>query len=288
MNPLRWLLSQKLSVLAIALMAAGCVSSIPPSAVDPSKEAKVTKDPGAMSRIGDAAATRGDRDTALTFYRRAADLRPNDVDAQLTYSRALAAEGDINEATEVLRLAYSKLSGNVSLDAAFAKLLMSSHRPKEAVLVFEDGLRDHPRDAVLLIGLGVGLDSTARHTEAQAAYQRALTVEPDSIAARNDLGLSLALAGRYDVAIETLRPLRAELIASDRSEDAAAVDGNLALAYGLMGDLSAAASLNHLSLPQDQVASNARFYAEVRGGFRQRPMDEAAPPPDEAVPDPAP
>ena len=265
-------------MLICVTVLAGCVSSQPPQAVDQTKESRVADDPAAMSRIGDVAAAHGERETEVTFYRRAAELRPDDPEAQLSYARALVAAGRANDAVDVLRLTFQKAPDNSSVADSFGKLLLSEHKPREAAVIFDEGRHSHPQDAALQIGLGVSLDDTCRHTAAQSAYREALADEPDSVAARNDLGLSMVLAGDYDAAVKILSPLRAELVASGRSTEAASVGGNLALAYALMGNASAAARINSQVLPQDQVLNNARFYDLLRTSGSQGCGDDVAVP----------
>ncbi len=57
-----------------------------------------------------------------------------------------------------------------------------------------------PGDARGWTGLGVALDLAGAHGEAQAAYGRALAVDPLNRAARHNLALSLALASQALVA----------------------------------------------------------------------------------------
>lgn len=112
-------------------------------------------------------------------------------------------------------------------------------------------------DIRLFLCRGIALDRLRRHGEAQASYRQALAIDPRSVSARNDLGLSLALDGHYDEAVALLRPLAASADASPR------VRQNLALVYGLMGKSDLAAQLGAADLSPEDVSGNARFLASL-------------------------
>jgi cell division septation protein DedD len=97
-----------------------------------------------------------------------------------------------------------------------------------------------------------------RHDLAVAAYQKGLAVSPGSVALRNNLGLSLALRGRYAEALARLRPLGEGPEASRRTRQ------NLALVYGLQGDLSAAHRIGRIDLSEDELRDNLAYIASVR------------------------
>jgi hypothetical protein len=74
---------------------------------------------------------------------------------------------------------------------------------------------------------------------------------------RNNLGLSLALAGKHAEAIELLRAVVDEPGAKARNRQ------NLALAYGLAGDLTAAERISRLDLDEESVQNNLSYFAAL-------------------------
>ena len=74
---------------------------------------------------------------------------------------------------------------------------------------------------------------------------------------RNNLGLSLALSGQYAEAIELLRAIVDEPGAKARNRQ------NLALAYGLAGDLTAAERISRLDLDEEAVQNNLSYFAAL-------------------------
>ncbi|MBE7213289.1 MAG: tetratricopeptide repeat protein, partial [Gluconacetobacter diazotrophicus] len=207
---------------------AGCVS--PPSRVDTAAEERIARDPRAMMHIADTASASGDQNTAAAFYRRAVVLRPDDPAPALGLARSLAAQNRTGEAVAVLQDALPRMDGADAnrLRAALGQLLIAAHRPSEAVAVLRVALARTPDVPALLIGLGVALDANRDFPAAQDAYRRALAIEPNSIAARNDLALSTALNGDPAGALAALQALRDRIVEQGgQAGDLATVDGNL-------------------------------------------------------------
>lgn len=257
-----------LLMACVVVTVPGCVG--PPSRIDRTAEQRAASDPAALMRVAQAADRSGNPSTAAVFYRRAFDLDASNADAALGLAHALTVQGDADQATETLRTALARVaaSDSVRVRKALGDLLVLSHRPTEAVAVFRAGLDRLPNEVPLLIGLGVAQDNCRDHAAAQAAYRKALTIEPGSIAGRNDLGLSIALAGDTDTALETLRQVRAEIVANGgEANDLATIDGNLALVYAMQGNLAGAArSARGAASDPTDLAANMKFYSALAPG----------------------
>ena len=78
------------------------------------------------------------------------------------------------------------------------------------------------------------------------------------MAAKVNLGLSLALAGATDRALSILRPLASEPTADGR------VRQDLAVALTLAGDESQAGKILSADLPQDKVSAALTGYAALK------------------------
>ena len=257
--------SQAGSIAASGLVAAtlcGCVG--PPNRIDAAAQQRTADDPAAMTRIADVAAQSGDIQAADAFYKRAVTLDPANVDSQIKYAQVLAMQGHIEDAVGQLTQARAAIPDNPRLAATLGKLLVLAHRPGPATSVFRSALTAHPADPALLIGLGVALDADQNPDAAQVLYRRALAIEPHSMAARNDLALSLALSGHPADALEQFRMLRADISNAGAPQSAlATVSGNLALTYGLEGDMRNAAQTAATSLTPADLANNMRFYSAL-------------------------
>jgi Flp pilus assembly protein TadD len=268
-----------------ALALAGCVS--PPSRIDAAAEQRAASNPRAMLHIADAAASSGDVTTASSFYQRAVALSPGNADAVLGYARSLVAQNRTPEAIMAIEdaLPHADRTDGLRLRRSLGELLVLAHRPSEAVAIFCDALRTTPDAPELLIGLGVALDTTHDFPAAQSAFRRALAIEPNSIAARNDLALSMALQGQTRDALSSLKSLRDQVAeAGGKSSDLATIDGNLALVYAMVGDLHHAGEAGAgATASPDELANNMRFYsaldpaAPVSGALDRSGLPAAAP-----------
>lgn len=206
--------------LALALLVSACAGS---GDLEAERQAKVAEDPAAMMRIADAAERSGDTGGAVAFYRRAAELQPDLVDAQVGTARSLVEQGNVDEAVDILRAAHARDPSDTQLPATLGRLLMAANRPIEALSSFRDGLRQDPRSIPLLIGRGVALDATGQHEGAQSSYKEVLGLAPENPAARKNLALSLSLSQHGKKAA---RPSSADT-SSNRPENAPAHDGGV-------------------------------------------------------------
>jgi Flp pilus assembly protein TadD len=177
------------AALAVALSA--CTSDL---AVQ--RQERIAQDPAAMMRIAAAAETSGDTAGAMAFYQRAAALQPDSTAAQMGVARSLAAQGEVDQAIEVLRSVQKRESFDAELCSTLGRLLVTANRPDEALAAFEDGLSHDPQSVPMLIGQGVSLDAAGRHDAAQESYRKVLDIDPNNRAAQKDLALSLSLSGR--------------------------------------------------------------------------------------------
>jgi len=82
---------------------------------------------------------------------------------------------------------------------------------------------------------------------------------PDDVNLRNNLALSLALAGAFDESIEMFRELAAAPGATPR------VRQNLALVCGLAGQSEQAATVARIDLDDASVRNNLAYYQTLRG-----------------------
>lgn len=114
-----------------------------------------------------------------------------------------------------------------------------------------------PADPRVLVARGVVLDMLQRHAEAQDSYRLVLAAAPHDIPARNDLALSLTMTGQYQEAVDILTPIAKSATATPRLRQ------NLALVYGLMGDMERAKALSQVDLDDKATAANLLFFDYV-------------------------
>ena len=211
---------------------------------------------GKLVQLADAAASAGNPDAAAGMYEEAALLDPTSRAAALGLGDALLRLGRPGPAGEAFERA---LRGRADARAqlGYGRALLALNRPEVAIDHLENARSLAPRDVATLKALGVAYDQSGRHADAASAYRAGLALKPDDEALRTNLGLSLALGGDGPGAIAILKP-----VAEAPGADARARQ-NLALAYGLAGELAAAERLSQIDLGADDVRHNLAIFATL-------------------------
>jgi Flp pilus assembly protein TadD len=211
-----------------------------------------------LMRAGDASRARGDYAAAAALYRRAQNADPKATAPLIGLGEALAAGGANRQSADAFRRALALDPTNSRALRGLGNALIAQDQADLAIDEFEKALAADPRDYRAYSGLGVAYDSLAEHTKAQEYYYAGLEVAPDDPVLRNNLGLSLAFAGHYKGAIEILRPLALRPGATARDRQ------NLALVYGLSGDMARAKKFSRLDMDSREVERNLSYYAALR------------------------
>ncbi|HXJ03223.1 MAG TPA: tetratricopeptide repeat protein [Micropepsaceae bacterium] len=208
-------------------------------------------------RLARAARDAGDLSSAVNLYRTALNGQPDDAALTVEFADTLQDAGAFDEAIN----AYNKANGKMPrLDGllGLARVHLALGQADKALGFAEQARALAPTESRVLITRGVALDMLGRHPEAQGSYRAVLEVQPRSVAARNDLALSLALAGQYPEALDILTPMAKSTTAPPR------VRQNLALVYGLMGNKARATELSRVDLDKEATEANLRFFDYAR------------------------
>lgn len=211
----------------------------------------------ALMRVGNATRARGDYATAVTIYRRVADLAPTNSEPYLAMGDALMAIGAYNDAVSAYHGAISR-GATVDAYRGLGNALVSLDQPALALTQYEEAIRLAADDVRGYSGKGVALDMMGQYDAAQEVYREALGIAPDNKTILNNLGLSLAFSGKHDEAIEILRPIALDPAGTPRQRQ------NLALAYGMAGDMAAAARIARMDLDEASVQKNLAYYQILR------------------------
>ena len=112
------------------------------------------------------------------------------VGAMLLRAQALEAAGDIDGAVKLLEQVLASYPTLVTAMNNLAFLLADqAGRPGEALKYAEEALEQDPRNATLLDTLGWVQFKNGAFEEAEASLRRALSADPDALAARYHLGM---------------------------------------------------------------------------------------------------
>jgi Flp pilus assembly protein TadD len=182
---------------------------------------------------------------------------PKDAEAALAYGQALRATGQRAQAVAVLEQATIAHPGNKALLAGFGRALADNGNFQQAFDVLTRAHSPDNPDWRILSVQGTVLDQLGRHDEARRYYASALNIVPDEPSVLSNLGLSYVLSKDLPKAEETLR----RAYASTRAD--ARVRQNLALVVGLQGRFAEAETIVRADLPADEAATNVAYLKEM-------------------------
>ncbi len=274
--------SLKFAAAATALLVlAGCQTT--GGMLNPAAPAKVSQDERDRElRLAAAARSTGQHEAALGIYRNLLKAEPAAVDIQAALAETYFEQGQHPRALAAYNQALADGAAPPTVLAAAmigrGRTLLAMSQPAAAEADFLSALAIAPANPVALNGQAVAADMQGRHGEAQRLYREALAVDPGNERVRSNLGLSYALAARFDDAVAELAPLTASANRAPKARH------NLALAFGLMGRGEQAKQLTGGDLDQKTTESNDRFYKAIRDAVGVGP---AAGEPRHAAPRPA-
>ena len=138
----------------------------------------------------------GDRQDALTQWRRVCDLLPHNGFGYYQVGRLLNLRGQGTAAEPPLRRAVELRPSLADAWFELGNLYLSTDRLNAARDAFERAQRLEPRDPVTAAYLGRVMSKLNRHEEAIRLYQQALDLKPDMVQARLALGDELVTVNR--------------------------------------------------------------------------------------------
>jgi Flp pilus assembly protein TadD len=183
--------------------------------------------------VADVAMSSGAPGLALRVAALVLARQPNNADALRARGDALYALGQIEPAAgsyrAAIRIDPKLAAAQIGLGRT---LIRTDPRAAEAAFLAASALQ--PGNVAALSNLGVARDMQNHHAVAQEAYRAALALSPDMADVRVNLGLSLALSGRAEQAVQILRPLVSDPGATQLWH------ADLAVALAQSGDLAGA------------------------------------------------
>lgn len=212
-----------------------------------------------LVRMADEAAARGDRANAVLFYNRAGLLAPKRADIQIKLGYSLLAQGDFNRAAVAFNKAIAIEPKNLDALRGLGNSALLRDDPTAASDYFRRAIAaGATRDYRVYSGLGIALDMKGDHSAAQAAYRAGLKANPENLALANNLGLSLAMQGKYQLSIQVLSKVVAAPGAVPKHRQ------NLALVYGLSGNMAMARKIAGKDVSAGELEANLAYYRWLR------------------------
>jgi len=213
---------------------------------------------GALMRMAKQSEASGRDENAAALYRQAHELHPFNSEPLTAWGFLANRVGAHEQAVEIFDKSLAVDDGDRNARRGLANALVSLDRPEEALAHYDALIDSDAEDFRAWNGKGVVLDLLGEHAAAQEAYREGLAVSPENPSLANNLGLSLALDGQFQEAIDTLNQL------ADGDADMVTARQNLALAYGLAGRDDEAARVAGRDLNRELVSRNLNYYEAAR------------------------
>jgi Flp pilus assembly protein TadD len=194
---------------------------------------------------------------AVEVYGERYRANPKDAEAALAYGQALRATGQRAQAVAVLEQATIAHAGNKALMAGYGRALADNGNFQQAFDVLSRAHSPDNPDWRILSVQGTALDQLGRHDDARRYYASALKIVPGEPSVLSNLGLSYMLSKDLPKAEETLRLAYASTRADAR------VRQNLGLVVGLQGRFSEAETIVKADLPEDEAAANVAYLKQM-------------------------
>ena len=225
------------------------------------------------SKADASAAPDADPRRSIEVYGERYRANPKDADAALRYGQALRATGQRTQAVAVLEQATIGHAGNKPLLAAYGRALADNGNFQQAFDVLTRAHTPDNPDWRILSVQGTVLDQLGKHEEARRYYASALKIVPEEPSVLSNLGLSYVLSRDLPQAEETLR----RAYGSTRAD--ARVRQNLGLVVGLQGRFAEAETIVKADLPAEEAAANVAYLKQMlsrkdnpRSGARSVPV----------------
>jgi len=209
-------------------------------------------------RAAEMARDRGDVPQAIHDYRDIIKEAPFCAKAYLGLGMSLLDANAVDEAKKTFEKAIAMFPKCSGAYAGLGAVYLIIDQPENAINSFDQALIRDSRNAKALNGYGIALDMIGDHEAAQVYYRAVMEVDPCNLSFESNLGLSMVLAGNTIEGIHILERLSRSPQATPR------VRQNLALAYGLVGDMKMAKKIGRLDLPDDFVMNNISYFEAIQ------------------------
>lgn len=189
---------------------------------------------------------------------------PADRNAAIGYANALRRNGQLDQASAVLRQFIIKNGNDRDVASAYGKLLAMTGNFGEALNVLQDAQTPTQPDWRLMSAEAAVHDQMGNNEKARQLYTQALKIAPNEPSIMNNLGLSYLLSGQLPDAEYALRRAAQNPRADSR------IRQNLALTLALQGKFQEAEQVATTELDPQQAASNIAYVRAMLDARRQQ------------------
>ncbi len=154
--------------------------------------------------LGSAHAGLGLAESAIAYFNRALEIKPDNAEAYLGLGILFANLGRDEQAITCFTKVVAIIPLHADAHNNLGILLGKKGRYEEAIAAVEQALKIRPAYAVTHLNLGILLKDCGRTDDAVAAFRTAISCKPDYASAYNNLGLLLGSLGRNEDAVAAL------------------------------------------------------------------------------------
>ncbi len=219
------------------------------------KQIDLSSKKSSLRRIADSIKQSGNVQVAAQMEAQIIEMDQSDASSFIALSDSVQVYGSNYDALEVLELGEKLNPQNADLKVALAKVHLQNSDTDAALAKLSQVEGKKSRD--YYNAKGVALDLNGEYAQAQETYSQGLREYQRDNLLLNNLALSKLFLRDYDGAIAILKEL------STRNSDKKYAN-NLALAYGMKGDIKKARRILGRDLTQEEISENLRIYKELR------------------------
>jgi tetratricopeptide (TPR) repeat protein len=158
--------------------------------------------PGLHAHLGSIAHQRGELEQALEEYRKELEISPQLHVLMVNRAVILVELGRTEEAIEAFRKVIETNPGEQAAYSELAGLYLSLGRDEEAAEVLEALEETGEADPALWFNIGAGLSNRDQYDQAEAAYLKALAIDPEFADAIREIGYLLLRKGDQQGALQ--------------------------------------------------------------------------------------
>jgi tetratricopeptide (TPR) repeat protein len=159
----------------------------------------------AYGNLGVALRDQGKLAEAITAFRDAIAITPDDATAHHNLGYVLHRQGKLDEAIAAYRQAIRLGPDTAAVHANLGAALGNQGKPAEALAEYRAAIRLKPDAAEYHYCLGYALHAQGKKTEAIAAYRKAIGLKPDQAEAHANLAHALRSQGEFAAAVAEFR-----------------------------------------------------------------------------------
>lgn len=206
----------------------------------------------------------GDYRRASQFYEQLisaeSGLAADKLRYKVGFAESLRRMGDNDRALSIYDDLFEKNPGNLDVAEGRGLTMMATGKVVDAGRAFADIIAKDPKRWRTLNALGILFVTKNMISEAMSYYTEALKYSPDNPSILNNVGLSQAVDKKYTQAIASLQQGgRMSKSANQRKQ----IEMNLAMVYGVSGDLDTAKEIAGKYLEGAALDNNLGLYAHM-------------------------